>query len=169
MRRLLASTIVPFLLLAACGGGDDTASTAKKTTTTAAVDPVSVPASDLACPLDAFSVNAITGLEVGDAENLVATGDGVSCTFGTSAGDTGISIITYTSAGTVALDRLRELLGDATDVSIDWADQAIWSESQTTLQVVVGEGGAQVMITDFAGVITNPLQTATELAEVAVG
>lgn len=158
--RLLPSAL---LLIAACGGGGDhgaPASAAKPTVTTVAA---------IACPLDASSVIAITGLEVNEAENLVATGDGVSCTFGTDAGDTGISLTTYTSAGSVALDRVRELLGDATDVQIDWADQAIWSESQTTLQVVVGDGGAQIQITDLASVIADPLQTATELAEVAVG
>jgi hypothetical protein len=172
MKKLTLLLVLPTLLLpaAACGGGDDDDDDAKAASSvTTDGPPENLTEAEMACPLDAFSIEAITGLKVGAAENIIETGDGISCTFGTPEGDTGFSFITYKSTGASAMDTIRQVVDDAEAVEIDWADAALWSPGQTVLQVQVGDAGAQVQITDLAGVVADPLQTATELAEIAAG
>jgi len=164
MHKYLVLLLV--LAAAACGGGgnDD------DTTATESVPeiPETLTAEQLACPLDAFMVNAVTGLDVGDADPIIQTGDGVSCTFSANGGETGIGVTTYGSTGSVALERLVELVDDPESVDLDFADDAVWSPGLTTLHALRGDAAVQVQITDFAGALADPLQVATELAEIAL-
>ena len=166
---------LPFLLFlsalavsaAACGGDDD--DDASRTVSSPNEVPEVLTAEQAMCPVDTFMLNAVTGIDFVEAFDLVETGDGASCTFGSTTGETSVGITTYATTGSSAMDTLATIVGDAETVSLDFADEAIWSPTMTTLHVVRGDAGAQVQLADFSGTITDPLQIATELAEIAIG
>jgi hypothetical protein len=113
----------------------------------------------LRCPLDTFSLEAITGVVFLDPDPIVDTPDGVACSFRSEDGDLEISVATGArAAGT----------DDATAVDVDFADEASWSSATTTLRVVKGGAVVQIKITDPTGRLTDHLQVAKELAEFAL-
>jgi hypothetical protein len=176
MKRLPIIVLLSALAVSAvaCGGDDDDTNTAAESTAASGSEATTedVPEfteEQMLCPLDTFSLEAITGLVFLDPDPIIETGDGVSCTFGHESGELGIGVTTYGSGGAQAGETLAAIVDDAESVDVDFADEAIWSPSMTTLHVVKGDGGVQIQITDFTGGITDPLQVATELAEFAIG
>jgi hypothetical protein len=179
MKRLPIFLLLSALAVSAvaCGGDDDdddTAAAAATDTTeltevTEMTDDVpDLSEAEMQCPLDTFSLEAITGYVFLEPDPVIQTGDGVSCTFSSESGDLGVSVTTYATTARAAMDTVNELADDAEPVSIDFADEAVWSPSMTILHVVKGDAGAQVQLSDFTGGAIDPLQVATELAEFSV-
>jgi hypothetical protein len=175
MKRLMFLLFLSALAIssAACGGDDDddtATSTDDDTAAEASTDDVpELTAAELTCPLDTFMLEAVTGLTFLEPDPIIETGDGIACSFGHESGEIGIGVTTYGSTAAQAMETLAAIVDDAEAVDLDFADDAIWSPSVTTLHVVSGDAGVQVQITDFVGDITDPLQVATELAEIALG
>lgn len=169
MRRLLVM-LLPLALLVACGGEDDNDDSAVDdavaTTTAPAVESQG---GDVGCGIAVSEISATAGVEFTEPEPPISTGDGYSCTFAAVSGGTGISITTYPTTGVTAFERAQGVFDDAEEATVSGADQAFWSPTLTTLQSVKGEAGAQVMITDLDGVITDPLATATILTTIVLG
>jgi hypothetical protein len=167
MHRYLLLLLV--LAAAACGnsGDDDDTGPDAAAGQPAATIPETLTDEQLACPLDAFMLEAVTGVSFAEGE-IIPTGDGVSCTFGSTDGNVGIGVIVYGSTGAAAMETVVEYADDAGAVDLDFADDAVWSPSTTTLHALRGEAGAQIQITDFGGSLGDPLQVATELAEIAL-
>jgi hypothetical protein len=156
---------------AACGGDDDDtddAAPATRGTGGTLEVPDTLTEAQMACPVDAFMLEAITGVVFLEADPIIETGDGVACSFGHESGDLGIGVTTYASTAAQAMDTFTGIVDDAQPVGLDFADDAVWSPATTTLHVVKGGGGVQIQITDLAGQLGDALQVATELAELAI-
>lgn len=167
MKRLTFLLFLSALAIsaAACGGDDDDDIASEPDVN----DIPQLSTEEMACPLDAFSLEAVTGIEFLAADPIIETGDGVACSFGHESGELGIGVTTYGSTAAQAMETLSAIVDDPESVDLDFADDAVWSPSMTTLHVVQGDAGVQIQITDFTGEITDPLRIATELAEIALG
>jgi hypothetical protein len=176
MHRLRAAFAVLFLLVAfvACGGDDDDDDAASNDDTSASStdegdddegEDDSAASGDASCALSTEQVEEVTGIEVDDPEANIA---GNGCDWSFNEGTGSVSVRLFEKFGKQSHEGFVEAFDDAEELEVDGNDAA-WSESVGTLDIVVGDDGLQVQIVQALGDdITDVKATCIELAQLVL-
>lgn len=167
-RRRLALLLVSLALLSACGGDDDDDSSddgaVEATVTTG-------DAAEADCRVTVDEASAAVGLPLEEADDVIESDGGTSCSWAyrNEESTATVDVTWYDGNGADATEDAGAAWSDRAEVSVEGADEALWSAENSGLLARSGDDAIRVFVSGPDVILDDPQGAAIAIAQVAFG